>query len=628
MSRTRQEVLDALGPFRDLRVTVMGAGGVGKSALTIRLVTDNFLTDYDPTIEGVYTHLFNRSHQQNIHKPTDSYRKQVQIDGESVLLDLLDTAGQEEFECMRNQWIREGQAFILVYSFISKETFKIAKELRAKILRVKEECDEVPMVLVANMCDHAEDHRAVSVEEGKELAAEWGVPYFEASAKERINVDEVFFAAFREYVRVGMGSPGKAIPSSAAQSEGCTKKCKKVLLYGCMGFVYVFLCGCIVHLLFLCFAKLREYGMFEFGSEKQSEDEYEDRKRRNELKLRFPKVNMVEEDTVRAPILSLKNFKIQRRFSILRFIRSMLCGLFLPLVVIFQTVVFCAYSSDGDSFFYDLFYPISFPYDKIHHYILLDFLGLVVGRQANEDPDAIKSRDWFLKQSKIKKIQRVVITILLCLVILICYNNVLAVFDEALRVSLLESAGPFLLFWIVWLLLSCWIAYESTLRPPMPSTYRLRSIKLYFGENYSHMTDASKFLRAYAWSRNKKWRLKTAHTFIIILLGIIYALIPGITRLTIGDPSDGLEEKEFVTRREWTVQIGALLVNFVLISSFIYAIEVQYSKHFDNYREWMYDLTMLLNKVNTKKDIDSDAHYMPQKGRNISKDIFLSLSSK
>jgi GTPase KRas protein len=64
---------------------VLGGGGVGKSALTIRLVTDNFLDgEYDPTIE-------------------DSYRKQVMIDEETALLDILDTAGQEEFNSMQDQ---------------------------------------------------------------------------------------------------------------------------------------------------------------------------------------------------------------------------------------------------------------------------------------------------------------------------------------------------------------------------------------------------------------------------------------------------------------------------------------------------------------------------------------------
>ena len=75
----------------EYKLVVLGGGGVGKSALTIRLVTDNFLDEYDPTIE-------------------DSYRKQVMIDDETALLDILDTAGQEEFSSMQDQWMRDGQS--------------------------------------------------------------------------------------------------------------------------------------------------------------------------------------------------------------------------------------------------------------------------------------------------------------------------------------------------------------------------------------------------------------------------------------------------------------------------------------------------------------------------------------
>eukprot|EP00456_Euglypha_rotunda_P009482 TRINITY_DN1213_c2_g3_i1.p1 TRINITY_DN1213_c2_g3~~TRINITY_DN1213_c2_g3_i1.p1 ORF type:complete len:102 (-),score=33.59 TRINITY_DN1213_c2_g3_i1:24-329(-) len=74
----------------EYKLVVLGGGGVGKSALTIRLVTDNFLDEYDPTIE-------------------DSYRKQVMIDDETALLDILDTAGQEEFSSMQDQWMRDGK---------------------------------------------------------------------------------------------------------------------------------------------------------------------------------------------------------------------------------------------------------------------------------------------------------------------------------------------------------------------------------------------------------------------------------------------------------------------------------------------------------------------------------------
>ena len=68
-------------------IYVLGGGGVGKSALTLRLVTDNFAEDYDPTIE-------------------DSYRKQIKVDGIPATVDIVDTAGQEEYNAMRDQWIR------------------------------------------------------------------------------------------------------------------------------------------------------------------------------------------------------------------------------------------------------------------------------------------------------------------------------------------------------------------------------------------------------------------------------------------------------------------------------------------------------------------------------------------
>ena len=60
------------------KICVLGDGGVGKTALTIQLCSNHFVEEYDPTIE-------------------DSYRKQVVIDNESCLLEILDTAGQEGF---------------------------------------------------------------------------------------------------------------------------------------------------------------------------------------------------------------------------------------------------------------------------------------------------------------------------------------------------------------------------------------------------------------------------------------------------------------------------------------------------------------------------------------------------
>merc|ERR1719253_2467128 len=105
------------------------------------------------------------------------------IDDETALLDILDTAGQEEYSSMQDQWMREGKGFLLVYSITQQSSFEEIEQFKDKILRAKD-MDKVPMVLVGNKCD-LENEREVSVEQGKKLAAEWGCPFMEVSAKER-----------------------------------------------------------------------------------------------------------------------------------------------------------------------------------------------------------------------------------------------------------------------------------------------------------------------------------------------------------------------------------------------------------------------------------------------------------
>lgn len=53
----------------------------------------------------------------------DSYRKQVVIDGETCLLDILDTAGQEEYSAMRDQYMRTGEGFLCVFAINNSKSF-------------------------------------------------------------------------------------------------------------------------------------------------------------------------------------------------------------------------------------------------------------------------------------------------------------------------------------------------------------------------------------------------------------------------------------------------------------------------------------------------------------------------
>jgi GTPase KRas protein len=162
--------------LQEYKLVVVGGGGVGKSALTIQLIQSHFVDEYDPTIE-------------------DSYRKQCTIDGEQTLLDVLDTAGQEEYSAMREQYMRTGEGFLLVYSINSRNSLEELSSFYEQILRVKDS-EHVPVLIVGNKCD-LEIERQVSYDEGKALANRFGCKFIETSAKQRINVEEAFYDLVR-----------------------------------------------------------------------------------------------------------------------------------------------------------------------------------------------------------------------------------------------------------------------------------------------------------------------------------------------------------------------------------------------------------------------------------------------
>uniref|UniRef100_A0A8C7HQX8 Muscle RAS onco homolog n=1 Tax=Oncorhynchus kisutch TaxID=8019 RepID=A0A8C7HQX8_ONCKI len=132
------------------KLVVVGDGGVGKSALTIQFFQKIFVSDYDPTIE-------------------DSYLKHTEIDGQWAILDVLDTAGQEEFSAMREQYMRTGDGFLIVFSVTDKASFEHVDRFHQLILRVKDR-EAFPMVLVANKVDLVH-LRKITSDQGQEMAA-------------------------------------------------------------------------------------------------------------------------------------------------------------------------------------------------------------------------------------------------------------------------------------------------------------------------------------------------------------------------------------------------------------------------------------------------------------------------
>lgn len=73
---------------------------------------------------------------------------------------VLDTAGQEEFSAMREQYMRSGEGFLLVFSVTDRNSFDELPRFHKQILRVKDR-DEFPMLMVANKAD-LEHQRVVS----------------------------------------------------------------------------------------------------------------------------------------------------------------------------------------------------------------------------------------------------------------------------------------------------------------------------------------------------------------------------------------------------------------------------------------------------------------------------------
>ncbi|XP_075237750.1 ras-related protein Ral-a-like [Lycorma delicatula] len=136
-----------------------------------------FVEDYEPT-------------------KADSYRKKVVLDGEEVQIDMLDTAGQEDYAAIRDNYFRSGEGFLCVFSITEDESFQATQDFREQILRVKND-ESIPFLLVGNKGD-LDEKRKVTLADAQSRAQQWGVPYVETSAKTRENVDKVFFDLMRE----------------------------------------------------------------------------------------------------------------------------------------------------------------------------------------------------------------------------------------------------------------------------------------------------------------------------------------------------------------------------------------------------------------------------------------------
>ncbi|BEI83202.1 hypothetical protein CcaverHIS002_0310700 [Cutaneotrichosporon cavernicola] len=204
------------------KITVLGDGGVGKTALTVQFTMSSFVETYDPTIE-------------------DCYRKQWVVDDQPCLLEVLDTAGQEEYTALRDQWIRDGEGFLVVYSIAARSTFDRVEKIVERVMLVKDEASlsatdnvygrpsprqrvRTPIVIVGNKRDQGND-REVSLEEGRALATQLGCDFFETSARLNQNVEAAFKQLVRSIKIAKRGPEAAAPPSAPTQPKRKHRKC-------------------------------------------------------------------------------------------------------------------------------------------------------------------------------------------------------------------------------------------------------------------------------------------------------------------------------------------------------------------------------------------------------------------
>ena len=149
----------------------MGASGVGKSCIILRYIEDTFSTNLMNSI-GV-----------------DFKLKNIEIDSKKIKLQIWDTAGQERFRTITTSYYKGAHAIVIVFDITDKDSFEHVKVWMQDIDKFAKQ--GVMRILVGNKCD-LEHQRAVTKDQGNEMALKYGIKYIETSAKDTINIEELF----------------------------------------------------------------------------------------------------------------------------------------------------------------------------------------------------------------------------------------------------------------------------------------------------------------------------------------------------------------------------------------------------------------------------------------------------
>lgn len=152
------------------KIIVVGDAGVGKTSLALRFTQNTFTEEYIVTI-GV-----------------NFLSKLIKIGEDRVKLQIWDTGGQERFAYIRPSYYKGATGAIITYDITNRESFI---NLPRWLKELDKHCEELITILVGNKAD-LEDMRQVEYSEGKDFANAYDLDFFETSAKENKNVNDLF----------------------------------------------------------------------------------------------------------------------------------------------------------------------------------------------------------------------------------------------------------------------------------------------------------------------------------------------------------------------------------------------------------------------------------------------------
>lgn len=184
-----------------LKVIVVGNGQVGKTSMITRFAKGVFTNEYKKTLA------------------VDFLEKRLFLDncGEEVTYLLWDTAGQEEYDAITRGYYKGAGAAVLAFSTVDRASFDALENWHRK---VKDECGDIPMLLVQNKVDLI-DQAIASPQEVEAVAQRLGLALYRICVKENLNVSEVFRYLGEEFLRRG-GEAGIGVSSVTSMTKHAT----------------------------------------------------------------------------------------------------------------------------------------------------------------------------------------------------------------------------------------------------------------------------------------------------------------------------------------------------------------------------------------------------------------------